>query len=145
MPARFSKGTLQFLQLLLLTDTLGLGSVETVQLVLGVAVFKSLAFLLFLASSSPKRRDISNILSPGASALASGRVELIRSVATAWVSSPPPPKVSIAKYISAHSGTKITAGKIYFGCLKLIFFIVIVMFEGFYNLFKLPVPANYAY
>ncbi len=49
MPARFSKGTLQFLQLLLLTDTLGLGRVETVQLVFGVAVFKSLAFLLFLA------------------------------------------------------------------------------------------------
>ena len=49
MPARFSKGTLQFLKLLLLTDTLSLGRVETVQLVLGVAVFQSLAFFLFLA------------------------------------------------------------------------------------------------
>ena len=36
MPARFSKGTLQFLQLLLLTDTFGLGRVETIQLVLGI-------------------------------------------------------------------------------------------------------------
>lgn len=42
MPARFSKGTLQFLQLLLLTDTLCLRCVDAVQLILGVAVLQSL-------------------------------------------------------------------------------------------------------
>lgn len=42
--------------------------------------------------------------------------------------SPLPPKVCMTKYISAQTGTKMTTGKIYFGCLKLIL-VIIVLFK----------------
>lgn len=45
---------------------------------------------------------------------------LMRSVATTFSVVPLPPKVCITKYIRAHNGTKMTSGKIYLGCLKLI-------------------------
>ena len=49
MPPGFRKRPLQFLQFLLLAHTLRLGCVYAVQLVIGIAVFQSLALLLLLA------------------------------------------------------------------------------------------------
>ena len=49
MPPRFGKRPLQFLQFLLLTQTLRFGSVDAVKLVIGITVFQGLALLLLLA------------------------------------------------------------------------------------------------
>lgn len=95
------------------------------------------------ASSSPKRRDISYILSPASSACASGSSVLMRSVATACSGSPPPPKVCITKYTRAHSGMKMTAGKMYLGCLKLTLIMFSVVIDEFYNVLQpLVLPDN---